>query len=171
MFAPRARDPPSDPLHCQGDVRVRDIWHGEAADPGCCLRYWAGSFPQGLHGPAVVTFKVYISGQRCRVTDTIKRELRRRSTVEPVIGHVSRAPHGPKLSRWDPRTAAVIAARRLQLAPLNASRTGLFFPNTVFLSGHGGGRFRGAWQTDWTRSAGQNLTIQRRRRAILRARP
>ena len=75
------------------------------------------------------------------LTTRIKRELRRRSTVEPVIGHVSRAPHGPKLSRWDPRTAAVIAARRLQLAPLNASRTGLFFPNTVFLSGHGGGRF------------------------------
>lgn len=80
----------------------------------------------------MVTFKVYISGQRCRVTDTIKRELRRRSTVEPVIGHVSRAPHGPKLSRWDPRTAAVIAARRLQLAPLNASRTGLFFPTLSF---------------------------------------
>ena len=32
-------------------------------------------------------FKVYISGQRRRVTETIKRELRRRSAVEPVIGH------------------------------------------------------------------------------------
>ena len=31
-------------------------------------------------------FKVYISGQRRRVTETIKRELRRRSAVEPVIG-------------------------------------------------------------------------------------
>ena len=33
------------------------------------------------------TFKVYISGQRRRVTETIKRQLRRRSAVEPVIGH------------------------------------------------------------------------------------
>ena len=32
-------------------------------------------------------FKVYIAGQRRRVTDAIKRELRRRSAVEPVIGH------------------------------------------------------------------------------------
>jgi IS5 family transposase len=33
-------------------------------------------------------FKIYISGQRRGVTDAIKRELRRRSAVEPVIGHV-----------------------------------------------------------------------------------
>ena len=32
-------------------------------------------------------FKVYIAGQRRRVTDAIKRELRRRPAVEPVIGH------------------------------------------------------------------------------------
>ena len=32
-------------------------------------------------------FKVYISGQRRRVTEAIKRELRRRSAVAPVTGH------------------------------------------------------------------------------------
>ncbi len=32
-------------------------------------------------------FKIYISGQRRGVTDAIKRQLRRRSAVEPVIGH------------------------------------------------------------------------------------
>ncbi len=32
-------------------------------------------------------FRVHISGQRRRVTEAIKRELRRRSAVEPVIGH------------------------------------------------------------------------------------
>ena len=37
--------------------------------------------------PARTQVKVYISGQRRRVTETIKRELRRRSAVEPVIGH------------------------------------------------------------------------------------
>ena len=33
-------------------------------------------------------FKVYISGQKRRVTESIKRELRRRAAVEPVIGHM-----------------------------------------------------------------------------------
>jgi IS5 family transposase len=32
-------------------------------------------------------FKVYVSGQRRAVTDAIRRELRGRSAVEPVIGH------------------------------------------------------------------------------------
>ena len=32
-------------------------------------------------------FRVYISGQRRRLTEAIKRELRRRSAIEPVIGH------------------------------------------------------------------------------------
>ena len=41
----------------------------------------------GHNAPPDPRFKVYISGQRRRVTETIKRELRRRSAVEPVIGH------------------------------------------------------------------------------------
>lgn len=32
-------------------------------------------------------FRAFISGQRRRVTESIKRELRRRSAVEPFIGH------------------------------------------------------------------------------------
>ena len=47
------------------------------ADRGC----------RGHNAPPDHKFKVYISGQRRRVTETIKRELRRRSAVEPVIGH------------------------------------------------------------------------------------
>ena len=50
---------------------------------------------RGYHGhnaPPDHKFKVYISGQRRRVTETIKREPRRRSAVEPVIGH-SKAEH------------------------------------------------------------------------------
>ena len=42
---------------------------------------------RGHNAPPGHTFKVYISGQRRRVTETIKRELRRRSAVEPVSGH------------------------------------------------------------------------------------
>ena len=42
---------------------------------------------RGHNAPPDHKFNVYISGQRRRVTETIKRELRRRSAVEPVIGH------------------------------------------------------------------------------------
>ena len=42
---------------------------------------------RGHNAPPDHKFRVYISGQRRRVTEAIKRELRRRSAVEPVIGH------------------------------------------------------------------------------------
>src|SRR5580700_3157081 len=42
---------------------------------------------RGHNAPPGHKFRVYISGQRRRVTETIKRELRRRSAIEPVIGH------------------------------------------------------------------------------------
>ena len=33
-------------------------------------------------------FRVWISGQVRRVTKTIRREMRRRAAIEPVIGHM-----------------------------------------------------------------------------------
>ena len=42
---------------------------------------------RGHNAPLDHKMKVYISGQKRGVTDTIKRDLRRRSAVEPVIGH------------------------------------------------------------------------------------
>ena len=42
---------------------------------------------RGHNAPPDHKFKVYISGQRRRVTEAIKHQLRRRSAVEPVIGH------------------------------------------------------------------------------------
>jgi IS5 family transposase len=42
---------------------------------------------RGHNAPPDHRFKVYISGQKRRVTEHIKRELPRRSAVEPVIGH------------------------------------------------------------------------------------
>jgi IS5 family transposase len=42
---------------------------------------------RGHNAPPDHRFKVYISGQKRGVTEAIKRDLRRRSAVEPVIGH------------------------------------------------------------------------------------
>lgn len=43
---------------------------------------------KGHNAPEPYRFKVFIQGQKRRVTETIKRQLRRRSAVEPVIGHL-----------------------------------------------------------------------------------
>ena len=43
---------------------------------------------RGHNAPPEHRFKVFISGQKRRVTEAIKRDLRRRSAVEPCIGHL-----------------------------------------------------------------------------------
>jgi transposase, IS5 family len=43
---------------------------------------------RGHNAPPNYKFRVFISGQKRGVTPRIKRELRRRSAVEPVIGHL-----------------------------------------------------------------------------------
>ena len=47
---------------------------------------------RGHNAPSARRFRVFIAGQKRRVTTAIKREMRRRSAVEPVIGHL-RAEH------------------------------------------------------------------------------
>ena len=69
---------------------------------------------RGHNAPPDMRFKVSISGQKRGVNDAIKRELRRRSAVEPVIGHAKaehrmgrnflKGPHG------DATSTAVLAA-------------------------------------------------------------
>jgi len=43
---------------------------------------------RGHNAPPDYRFRVFTSGQKRRVTPKIKRELRRRSAIEPVIGHL-----------------------------------------------------------------------------------
>src|SRR6202041_2700824 len=43
---------------------------------------------RGHNAPPDYKFRVFLSGQKRGVTPQIKRELRRRSAVEPVIGHL-----------------------------------------------------------------------------------
>lgn len=43
---------------------------------------------RGHNAPAEHQFKVYIAGQRRRVTQQVKREFKRRAAIEPVIGHL-----------------------------------------------------------------------------------
>ena len=43
---------------------------------------------RGHNAPLTHTFKVYTTGRKRRMTPAIKREMRRRAAVEPVIGHI-----------------------------------------------------------------------------------
>jgi IS5 family transposase len=43
---------------------------------------------RGHNAPPDYKFKIYTSKQKRRVTPKIKREMRRRSAIEPVIGHL-----------------------------------------------------------------------------------
>lgn len=51
-------------------------------------RAFADKGYRGHNAPPDYKFRVFIAGQKRRVTPKIKREMRRRSAVEPVIGHV-----------------------------------------------------------------------------------
>jgi transposase, IS5 family len=54
---------------------------------GTISRIVADKGYRGHNAPPEYKYKVYISGQKRGVTDAIKRDLKRRSAVEPVIGH------------------------------------------------------------------------------------
>lgn len=43
---------------------------------------------RGHNAPADYQFRIYIASQKRRMTEQIKRQMRRRSAVEPVIGHL-----------------------------------------------------------------------------------
>ena len=51
-------------------------------------RFLADRGYKGHKAPPAYKLKVYIQGQKRRMTEQIKRELKRRSAVEPVIGHM-----------------------------------------------------------------------------------
>lgn len=51
-------------------------------------RFVADKGYRGHNAPQEYKFRIYLSGQKRGVTEAIKRDLRRRSAVEPVIGHL-----------------------------------------------------------------------------------
>src|SRR4051812_37193474 len=58
---------------------------------------------KGHNAPKHQRFKVYVAGQKRGLTAAIKRAFRRRSAVEPTIGHLKRAPDGaqpPGRASW-----------------------------------------------------------------------
>jgi IS5 family transposase len=68
---------------------------------------------RGHNAPPDYRFRVFTSGQKRRMTPNIKRQLRRRSAIEPVIGHLKSEHRMGRNYLWHRRgdaTNAVLAA-------------------------------------------------------------
>jgi IS5 family transposase len=64
---------------------------------------------RGHKAPPDYKFRVFIAGQKRRVTPKIKRQMRRRSAVEPVIGHLKSEHRMGRNYLWDRQGDAINA--------------------------------------------------------------
>ena len=108
---------------------------------------------RGHNAPPDYKFRVFISGQKRGLTPQIKRELRRRSAVEPVIGHL-KAEHrmGRNYLWFRPwrRCQRRPRRRRLQLPPPHplAQAFGAPVPDRTLLPRSSESSVRAAFFTD-----------------------
>jgi len=86
QFALHAKALPGNPYdgHTLASV-IRDMENTIGNEIG---RILADAGYRGHNAPLSHKFRVFTAGQKRRVTPAIKREIRRRSAVEPVIGHI-----------------------------------------------------------------------------------
>ena len=86
LFALHAKALPGNPY--DGHTLATVIPEMEALIGNDIDRLLADAGYRGHNAPLTHTFKVYTTGQKRRMTPAIKREMRRRAAVEPVIGHI-----------------------------------------------------------------------------------
>lgn len=86
LFALHAKALPGNPY--DGHTLATVIPEMEAMIGNDIDRLLADAGYRGHNAPLTHTFKVYTTGQKRRMTPAIKREMRRRAAVEPLIGHI-----------------------------------------------------------------------------------
>lgn len=86
LFALHAKALPGNPY--DGHTLATVIPEMEAMIGNDINRLLADAGYRGHNAPLTHTFKVYTTGQKRRMTPAIKREMRRRAAVEPLIGHI-----------------------------------------------------------------------------------
>ena len=86
LFALHAKALPGNPY--DGHTLATVIPEMEAMIGNDIDRLLADAGYRGHNAPLTHTFKIYTTGQKRRMTPAIKREMRRRAAVEPVIGHI-----------------------------------------------------------------------------------
>jgi transposase, IS5 family len=86
LFALHAKALPGNPY--DGHTLVEIIPEMEKTIGNNIDRLLADAGYRGHNAPSTHTFKIYTTGQKRRMTPAIKREMRRRAAVEPLIGHI-----------------------------------------------------------------------------------
>jgi IS5 family transposase len=86
QFVTHVKSLPGNPY--DGHTLATVIPDMEALIGNIIVRLLADKGYRGHNAPPDYKFRVFLSGQKRGVTPRIKRELRRRSAVEPVIGHL-----------------------------------------------------------------------------------
>jgi len=86
QFVTHAKALPGNPY--DGHTLATVIPDMEALVGNTIKRVFADKGYRGHNAPPDYKFRVFIAGQKRRMTPKIKREMRRRSAVEPVIGHL-----------------------------------------------------------------------------------
>lgn len=86
QFALHAKALPGNPY--DGHTLAEIVPEMEEAIGAGLERILADAGYRGHNAPLSHRFKIYTSGQKRRVTPAIKREMRRRAAIEPVIGHI-----------------------------------------------------------------------------------
>jgi transposase, IS5 family len=107
QFVTHAKALPGNPYdgHTLGTV-IPDM---EALVGNTIQRAFVDKGYRGHNAPPDYKFKVFIAGQRRRMTPKIKREMRRRSAVEPVIGHMKAEHRMGRNYLWDRQGDAINA--------------------------------------------------------------
>ncbi len=86
QFALHAKALPGNPY--DGHTLAQIIPEMEKTIGNSIARIIADAGYRGHNAPLSHKFRVYTTGQKRRMTPAIKREMRRRAAVEPVIGHI-----------------------------------------------------------------------------------
>jgi transposase, IS5 family len=86
QFAIHAKALPGNPY--DGHTLATVIPDMEAIVGNTIQRAFVDKGYRGHNAPPDYKFRIFIAGQKRRVTPKIKRQMRRRSAVEPVIGHL-----------------------------------------------------------------------------------
>jgi IS5 family transposase len=111
QFVTHAKALPGNPY--DGHTLATVIADMEALVGNTIKRVFADKGYRGHNAPPDYKFRVFIAGQKRRMTPKIKREMRRRSAVEPVIGHLKsehRMGHNYLWHRQGDAINAVLAA-------------------------------------------------------------
>jgi IS5 family transposase len=86
QFALHAKALPGNPY--DGHTLAEIIPDMEAMIGGELERILADAGYRGHNAPLSHRFRIYTAGQKRRMTPAVKREMRRRAAIEPVIGHL-----------------------------------------------------------------------------------